>query len=143
VEVVPKAGRRDLLGRTAAARDAAGLEHEDTLTRFREVAGAGEAVVPPADDLARLEDEDLPARLREVAGARETVVPRTDDDDVVRLRRYSSSSILRSLPTQNVLAASQPIIGGASSAGMYRAPGKSCAGAVNVPRSSKRRMLAR
>lgn len=71
-----------------------------------------------ADDLPRLEDEDLLARLREVAGARETVVPRADDDDVVRLRRYSSSSILRSLPTQNVLAASQPIMGGASSAGM-------------------------
>jgi hypothetical protein len=50
VEVVPKAGRRDLLGRTATARDAAGLEHEDTLTRFREIAGAGEAVVPSADD---------------------------------------------------------------------------------------------
>jgi len=71
-----------------------------------------------ADDLPSLEDEDRLARLREVAGARETVVPRADDDDVVRLRRYSSSSILRSLPTQNVLAASQPIMGGASSAGM-------------------------
>jgi hypothetical protein len=89
MEVVSESGRRYLFRRAAAA-----------------------------DDLPSLEDEDFLARLREVAGTRETVVPRADDDDVVRLRPYSSSSILRSLPTQNVLAASQPIIGGASSAAM-------------------------
>ena len=45
-----KPGRGDLLGRAAAARDVAGLEHEHPLARLREVARAGEAVVASADD---------------------------------------------------------------------------------------------
>ena len=69
-------------------------------------------------------------------------MPGADDDDVVGPAQRSSS-IRRSAPTQKVRAASQPIIGGASSTGMYFAPGNSTAGAVYVPRSTSRWMFAR